>query len=74
MAEMAHMSESTFRAHFKSITSMSPLQYQKALRLHEAKRLMVSGSMDATTACNLVGYASPSQFNRDYSRFFWKSA
>ncbi|MFF2017090.1 AraC family transcriptional regulator [Paenibacillus sp. NPDC058177] len=70
LAEMAHMSESTFRVHFKSITSMSPLQYQKALRLHEARRLMVSEAMDATTACNLVGYASPSQFNRDYSRFF----
>ncbi|MDR9748591.1 AraC family transcriptional regulator [Paenibacillus taichungensis] len=70
LAEMVHMSESTFRVHFKSITSLSPLQYQKALRLHEARRLMVSESMDATTACNLVGYASPSQFNRDYSRFF----
>ncbi|MCU6792811.1 AraC family transcriptional regulator [Paenibacillus sp. WQ 127069] len=70
LAEMVHMSESTFRVHFKSITSMSPLQYQKALRLHEARRLMVSESMDATTACYLVGYASPSQFSRDYSRFF----
>ncbi|BBI33480.1 AraC family transcriptional regulator [Cohnella abietis] len=70
LAEMVHMSESTFRVHFKSITSMSPLQYQKALRLHEARRLMISESIDATTACNLVGYASPSQFNRDYSRFF----
>ncbi|GGG69985.1 AraC family transcriptional regulator [Paenibacillus radicis (ex Gao et al. 2016)] len=70
LAELAHMSESTFRVHFKSITSMSPLQYQKALRLHEARRLMISESMDATTACNLVGYASPSQFSRDYSRFF----
>ncbi|WP_341417110.1 AraC family transcriptional regulator [Paenibacillus filicis] len=70
LADMVHMSESTFRVHFKSMTSMSPLQYQKALRLHEARRLMVSEFMDATTACNLVGYASPSQFNRDYSRFF----
>jgi len=70
LAEMVHLSESTFRVHFKSITSMSPLQYQKALRLHEARRLMVSESMDAATACNLVGYASPSQFSRDYSRFF----
>ncbi|NOU98699.1 AraC family transcriptional regulator [Paenibacillus planticolens] len=70
LAEMVHMSESTFRVHFKSLTSMSPLQYQKALRLHEARRLMVSESMDATTACYLVGYASPSQFSRDYSRLF----
>ncbi|MFB9753942.1 AraC family transcriptional regulator N-terminal domain-containing protein [Paenibacillus hodogayensis] len=70
LADMVHMSESTFRVHFKSITSMSPLQYQKALRLHEARRLMLSESMDATTACYQVGYVSPSQFSRDYSRFF----
>lgn len=70
LAEAAHMSESAFRLHFKSMTSMSPLQYQKALRLHEARRLMVSEAMDATTACSFVGYASPSQFNREYSRFF----
>jgi AraC-like DNA-binding protein len=70
LAEMVHMSESSFRAHFKAVTSMSPLQYQKALRLHEARRLMLSGSADAVTAGGLVGYVSPSQFNRDYSRFF----
>ncbi|MFD0681205.1 MULTISPECIES: AraC family transcriptional regulator [unclassified Paenibacillus] len=70
LAELVHMSESSFREHFKSVTSMSPLQYQKALRLHEARRLMVSSSMDATSACLLVGYVSTSQFNRDYSRFF----
>ncbi|MBB6731437.1 AraC family transcriptional regulator [Cohnella sp. CBP 2801] len=70
LAELVHMSESSFREHFKSVTSMSPLQYQKALRLHEARRLMVSDSTDATTACRLVGYVSASQFNRDYSRFF----
>jgi AraC-like DNA-binding protein len=70
LAEMVHMSESSFRAHFKAVTFMSPLQYQKALRLHEARRLMVSGSMDAVTASGMVGYVSPSQFNRDYSRFF----
>jgi AraC-like DNA-binding protein len=70
LAKMVHMSESSFREHFKAVTSMSPLQYQKALRLHEARRLMLSGSMDATTVSGLVGYASVSQFNRDYSRFF----
>lgn len=70
LAELAHMSASSFHVHFKSVTSMSPLQYQKALRLHEARRLMLSGSMDATTACRLVGYVSDSQFSRDYSRFF----
>jgi AraC-like DNA-binding protein len=70
LALMVHMSESSFHEHFKSVTSMSPLQYQKALRLHEARRLMVSTSMDATTACQMVGYVSNSQFSRDYSRFF----
>lgn len=70
LAQLVHMSESSFHEHFKSVTSMSPLQYQKALRLHEARRLMVSSSMDAITACQLVGYVSDSQFSRDYSRFF----
>ncbi|MBB6732537.1 AraC family transcriptional regulator [Cohnella zeiphila] len=70
LAEMVHMSETTFREHFKSVTAMSPLQYQKALRLQEARRLMLSGQTDATRACRLVGYVSDSQFSRDYSRFF----
>ncbi|OPH49686.1 AraC family transcriptional regulator [Paenibacillus ferrarius] len=70
LAELVHMSVSSFHEHFKEVTSMSPLQYQKALRLHEARRLMVSSSMDATTACQQVGYVSTSQFSRDYSRFF----
>jgi AraC-like DNA-binding protein len=70
LARMACMSESAFHKHFKSITSMTPLQYQKSLRLHEAKRLMISDSMDATAASSLAGYVSVSQFNRDYSRFF----
>lgn len=68
LAESVHMSVSTFREHFKEVTSMSPQQYQKALRLHEARLLMVSHLMDATTACRLVGYVS--EFSRDYSRFF----
>ncbi|MCC3372112.1 AraC family transcriptional regulator [Cohnella sp. REN36] len=70
LAEMVHMSESSFREHFKSVTAMSPLQYQKALRLQEARRLMLSSQMDATTASRFVGYLSDTQFNRDYSRFF----
>ncbi|SPF49366.1 DNA-binding domain-containing protein, AraC-type [Candidatus Desulfosporosinus infrequens] len=70
LAELAHMSVSSFNEHFKAVTSMSPLQYQKALRLQEARRLMLSRQMDATTACRLVGYVSDSQFSRDYSRFF----
>lgn len=70
LAGRVHMSVSTFREHFKAVTAMSPLQFQKTLRLHEARRLMLSGQMDAATAGHLVGYASDSQFSRDYSRFF----
>jgi len=70
LAELSNMSASSFHRHFKSLTNMSPLQYQKALRLHEARHLMLSRQMDATTACHLVGYISDSQFSRDYSNFF----
>ena len=70
LAELAHMSVSSFHQHFKSVTSMSPLQYQKALRLQEARRLMLSTMMDASTACWHVGYLSASQFSREYGRFF----
>ena len=49
---------------------MSPLQYQKVLRLHEARRLMLFQQMDASDACYRVGYVSPSQFSREYGRFF----
>ena len=55
---------------FKSVTSMSPLQYQKVLRLQEARRLMLSPMMDAGTASRNVGYMSASQFSREYGRFF----
>jgi AraC-like DNA-binding protein len=70
MAGAVHMSASSFHQHFKAITSMSPLQYQKVLRLHEARRLMLFQSLDASEACRRVGYVSPSQFSREYSRFF----
>lgn len=70
LAELSNMSVSAFHRHFKSLTDMSPLQYQKALRLHEARHLMLSRQMDATTACHMVGYISDSQFSRDYSNFF----
>ena len=70
MANSVHMSASSFHQRFKAITSMSPLQYQKVLRLHEARRLMLFQGMDATEACRRVGYMSPSQFSREYSRFF----
>ena len=70
LAEMVHMSVSSFHEHFKSVTSMSPLHYQKVLRLQEARRLMLATMMDAGTASQRVGYLSASQFSREYSRFF----
>jgi AraC-like DNA-binding protein len=70
MAASVHMSASSFHQRFKAVTSMSPLQYQKVLRLHEARRLMLFQSTDATHACQRVGYLSPSQFSREYARFF----
>jgi AraC-like DNA-binding protein len=70
LAELAHMSVSSFHQHFKSVTSMSPLQYQKALRLQEARRLMLSAATDVSAASYRVGYQSASQFSREYARFF----
>jgi len=70
LAELVHMSVSSFHEHFKSVTSMSPLHYQKVLRLQEARRLMLSTMMDAGSASQRVGYLSASQFSREYSRFF----
>ena len=70
LAGLVHMSVSSFHEHFKSVTSMSPLHYQKVLRLQEARRLMLSTVTDAGTASQRVGYLSASQFSREYSRFF----
>jgi len=70
LAQRVHMSVSSFHEHFKAVTSMSPLHYQKVLRLQEARRLMLSQMMDAGTASQRVGYLSASQFSREYSRFF----
>jgi AraC-like DNA-binding protein len=70
MAATVRMSASSFHERFKAVTSMSPLQYQKVLRLHEARRLMLFQEMDASDACRRVGYLSPSQFSREYARFF----
>ena len=70
MAASVRMSASSFHQRFKAVTTMSPLQYQKVLRLHEARRLMLFQHMDATDACHRVGYLSASQFSREYSRFF----
>jgi AraC-like DNA-binding protein len=70
LARLANMSLSSFHQHFKSVTSMSPLQYQKVLRLQEARRLMLSPMMDAGSAGRHVGYLSASQFSREYGRLF----
>ncbi|HMD99869.1 MAG TPA: AraC family transcriptional regulator [Terriglobia bacterium] len=70
LAELVHMSVSSFHEHFKAVTSMSPLHYQKVMRLQEARRLMLSTMMDTGTASQRVGYLSASQFSREYSRFF----
>ncbi len=70
LAAKAGMSVSTFHNHFRAMTALSPLQYQKQLRLQEARRLMLSDHLDASSAAFSVGYESPSQFSREYSRFF----
>jgi AraC-like DNA-binding protein len=70
LAARAHMSPSTFRQHFRTITGTSPLQFQKQLRLQEARQLMLNGQVAASNASGRVGYESPSQFSREYSRLF----
>jgi len=70
LAAQVNMSTSTFHHHFRAVTAMSPLQYQKWLRLNEARRLLLAENQDATTAAFQVGYESPSQFSREYSRLF----
>lgn len=70
LADEARMSLSTFHHHFKQLTAMSPLQYRKRLQLNEARRLMFAEHLDASTAAYRVGYESPSQFSREYSREF----
>jgi AraC-like DNA-binding protein len=72
LAERVHMSPSAFHHHFRAMTAMSPLQYQKWLRLSEARRLMLAEDMNAGTAALEVGYESPSQFSREYRRLFEK--
>lgn len=70
LAEQANMSAASFHRHFKAVTSMSPLQYQKHLRLMNARQLMLAEAIDATQAAYRVGYESTSQFSREYSRMF----
>jgi AraC-like DNA-binding protein len=70
LAASVQMSTSTFHHHFRALTAMSPLQFQKWLRLNEARRLMLTEHLDASTAAFRVGYESPSQFGREYHRLF----
>jgi AraC-like DNA-binding protein len=70
LAQRVRMSPSAFHLHFKGMTALSPLQYQKRLRLQEARRLMLGEGLDAASASFRVGYESPSQFSREYRRLF----
>lgn len=70
LADHVGMSASSFHHHFKAITAMTPVQYQKHLRLHEARRLMVMEGLDVGNAGHRVGYRSPSQFSREYSSLY----
>ena len=70
LASEARMSASALHQHFKQVTAMSPLQYQKQMRLQEARRLILVEAMDAASASHAVGYESPSQFSREYRRLF----
>lgn len=73
LANEANMSPSSLHKHFKKVTAISPLQYQKAIRLQTARRLLLSEGLEAAAAGFLVGYESPSQFSREYSRMFGRS-
>lgn len=70
LAKSVNMSASAFHKHFKRVTAMSPLQYQKTVRLQEARRLMLTEAMQASDAAFHVGYESPSQFSREYARMY----
>lgn len=70
VARLAGMSPSSFHRHFKAVTAMSPLQFQKRIRLNEARRLLLAGEGDAASVGFAVGYESPSQFSREYGRLF----
>jgi len=70
LASHVMMSSSSLHQHFRKMTNMSPLQYQKWIRLHEARRLMLTENVDASNAAFEVGYESPSQFSREYKRMF----
>ncbi|MNV93646.1 Bifunctional transcriptional activator/DNA repair enzyme AdaA [compost metagenome] len=73
LAAVAGMSQGSFHQHFRSVTSLTPLQFQKYLRLIEARRLMLSESATASRAAFAVGYESVPQFTREYGRMFGQS-
>jgi transcriptional regulator GlxA family with amidase domain len=73
LAEIAAMSASAFHRHFKAATAMSPLQFQKRIRLMQARMLLIAGAQSAASVAFEVGYESASQFSREYARFFGKS-
>ena len=70
LARAVHMSASSLHQHFKSVTTLTPIQYQKQLRLQEARRLLLAEAVDAAAAAHHVGYESASQFSREYARLF----
>ena len=70
LARRANMAPTTFHRHFRKVTSVSPIQYQKNLRLHEGKRLMIAENETVAEAAYAVGYESPTQFSREYKRLF----
>lgn len=70
LAEKASMSASAFHRHFKAVTTLSPLQYQKRVRLLQARTLLITGGKSVTSAAFEVGYESPTQFSREYAREF----
>jgi AraC-like DNA-binding protein len=72
LASMVGMSRSTLHHHFRGLTTMSPLQFQKQLRLHTARQKMLTEELDAATTAFEVGHESPGQFNREYKRVFGK--
>jgi transcriptional regulator GlxA family with amidase domain len=72
LAVLATMSVSSFHRHFRAVTSMSPIQFQKQIRLHEARARLLAEPDDVTGVGFAVGYNSPSQFSREYRRMFGK--
>jgi transcriptional regulator GlxA family with amidase domain len=70
LAKQVNMSPSALHAHFRAVAGVSPIQYQKRLRLQEARRLLLAGATSAEGVAHAVGYASASQFSREYARLF----